>query len=1124
VVVAVPSQDAPEPEGADTGDEQTFAMPSTWRRAVHPYRGRVARPVRPADPGAIGTAAKLVRESAADLERALSHSANDRRLTEGARAYLDGAPDPVGAAVVAAVVAMGWRTDLAPFADSWAAQHGPTFAALALAAFFDMAANNDAHSAGVALWRAPAGSIRAGHRGRAMADRVRELLAVADDAAYQATVAQVQPWRGCGANGALACYLLPTEQQWVDEYCAEQAQSGHSDPQARAMILCSVRSTDQLAALGWRFGQTYYGFGLDVIATLADAFGPAIAPLLASELRPDERAADVVRLCANALAELPTDEAFAALLAQAGNKYVRPAVQTAARRHPRRALRMLAEAAVRAGSAASKSDAMTRQLLAAHVAAHPDLAAELLPALREDAAALVFPLLDRSALLPDADPAALPAVLADPPWLRRTRAKPVQIPGLEAPARPATAWEPGEREEWLQAVHGGWLLQDPRMLAAEVAKLAAGEDLGRDAARVFALGPQELVRPLLADWEPDEFWYVADQYRTIIAKYELDALPAALRAASARPADLGHLLAPFRTVEVARLMADWLVRLKTAGSLARSWLARHGADAAAALIPDALGKPGTSRRAAEQALRQIVAHHGRETVLDAAAAYGDAVRDAIGSVLAADPVQTALPARLPAAGDWVQPALLPQIRVRAGGAVPAAGAGHLITLLALSRPGESFPGLDEVRDGCDPADLAGWAWELFQQWRVGAMPAKDSWALHALGLLGDDETARRITPVVRAWPGEGAHQRAVDGLDVLAAIGTDTALLQLHGIAQRVPFKALKTRAQAKIAEVAAGLGLTGEQLGDRLVPDFGLGADGTTVIDYGTRRFTVGFDEHLKPYVLDEDGKWRKDLPAPGARDDADLAPAERKRFAGIKKDVRTVAVDQLRRLENAMVVQRTWSFAEFRSLFVEHPLVWHLARRLLWIAETPAGRTAFRVAEDRTLADLADDALTLPEDAVIRIAHPILLGAETAAWCDVFADYEILQPFPQLHREVIRLTGPEAAGNELTRFTAISVPTTRFLGLVPRGWDRGQPQDAGVECWMSRRLAPDLYVVLALEHGIAVGMPTEVFENQAVEKVWLDTAPSYGPRPGSRLRFGDLDPVTASEILSDLTWLTAR
>ncbi|MCQ0018518.1 DUF4132 domain-containing protein [Actinomadura madurae] len=58
--------------------------------------------------------------------------------------------------------------------------------------------------------------------------------------------------------------------------------------------------------------------------------------------------------------------------------------------------------------------------------------------------------------------------------------------------------------------------------------------------------------------------------------------------------------------------------------------------------------------------------------------------------------------------------------------------------------------------------------------------------------------------------------------------------------------------------------------------------------LDYGGRRFVVGFDEQLKPFVTDEDGKPRKSLPKPGVRDDETLAPAAYKRFADLKKEAR--------------------------------------------------------------------------------------------------------------------------------------------------------------------------------------------------------------------------------------------
>jgi hypothetical protein len=506
--------------------------------------------------------------------------------------------------------------------------------------------------------------------------------------------------------------------------------------------------------------------------------------------------------------------------------------------------------------------------------------------------------------------------------------------------------------------------------------------------------------------------------------------------------------------------------------------------------------------------------------MEVAREYGEEAAAAVAALLAADPLDK-LPARLPKIGGWLEPSRLPQVLLAGRAqALPQEAAEHVLTMLSVSEPGEEYAGLEIVRETCDRASLGEFGWEVFRQWQVGGMPAKDGWALAALGSIGDDGTVRRLTPVIRAWPGEGGHSKAVAGLDVLAAIGTEMALVHLNGIAQRIKFKALKERAREKIQEVADGLGLTREQLADRLVPDFGLEEDGSMVLDYGPRRFVVGFDEQLKPYVLDENGKRLKALPPPGTRDDAEQAPAARKRFADLKKDVRTVAGDLIRRLEAAMVARREWSLAEFTDLFVRHPLTWHVARRLVWQADG----TAFRLAEDRTLADVEDVALTLPGGARITIAHPLRLAGTLDAWAEVFADYEILQPFPQLGRPVYALTEEERKARRLTRFEGTTASTGKVIGLERHGWAREAPQDGGVQGTISREAGEGRFIVIDLDPGIAVGSP-EIFPEHELAAIWITQAPDGCGRRDDEdpLRFGDLDAVTASEVIAELTELTS-
>ncbi|OLT17428.1 hypothetical protein BJF79_17915 [Actinomadura sp. CNU-125] len=457
-------------------------------------------------------------------------------------------------------------------------------------------------------------------------------------------------------------------------------------------------------------------------------------------------------------------------------------------------------------------------------------------------------------------------------------------------------------------------------------------------------------------------------------------------------------------------------------------------------------------------------------------------------------------------------------------ALPAADVRGLLELLALPVP----YGTDELRAAFEPASLAELGWSVFAHWNDLGRPSKENWALVQLGGTGDDEAVRRLARLIRAWPGEGGHKYAVTGLDVLAAIGSDVALMHLHSISRKVRFRGLKQRAQEKIREVAEVRGLSLDELADRLVPHFGLDADGSMVLDYGPRRFTVGFDELLKPFVRDESGKARKALPKPGAKDDPDLAPAAHKAFAALKKDVRAVAADQVRRLEGAMAAGRRWTPGEFRAHLVRHPLVGHLARRLVWLAEEDgAPAAAFRVAEDGTFADADDETFVLADSARVGVAHPLHLGEALKAWTEVFADYEILQPFDQLARPVHLLTAEERAGDRLERLEGVTAPFGAVLGLEKRGWERAEPGDGGGQDWMARRVAPGRFVVIDLEPGFSVGDPGATGDEQTLARVRIAADPGRFRASGRvPATFGELDPVTASEVVADLDALrdTAR
>lgn len=1089
------ADDAP----AEVVDEDLFTMPASWVRSLHPRRGGVQVPVKQLDadsPAKVAATLDSLRQVILDC---LAMSTDPEIAAAGA-AYLAGDPasTPLGAATVAEVVGahLTWQDSalLTAFAETWLIERGLVFTAVAVAELSSLQFAGDQHYYGTGrpiqpIQRAAATDDSGrwwGWNRMELPLRVRTALAAASDAEYAEVVAALA---GCREGGphqrAAASYLAPTEADWVEADCAEVARLAS---ELANSLIASITTPEQWALIASNLQLYYVTHSLAIPATVVDGMGGAAVPVLAGWFDTAYGADDERRMLAM-LADLPTDEAMQALIDRVQHKYGQPALLRAAARYPRRAMRLLA----------SSGGKVVGDLLRAHVLAHPDLVDEVLAGV-SDAAAQRISAIATIAVVATAPPEALPEVLVSPPWTRRrTARKPVVVNDLVCADAPTMAWRPGEQDSWLSA-RSGWgngYERDWKRIAASIADAQGGS--WYEEVALFEAGPEELARPLIERWRPRDLWGASDWMRTVVARFELAALPMAVDSARKNPGPVAPALLPLASPEIAVLMAEWLGRLKSVRATALAWLARHPDAAARALVPPALGKPGPARRQAEQALLTLAAGGSRDAVTQAAAGYGPVAEAAITDLLAADPLD-ALPSRMPTLPEWADPSILTPIQLRGGaGALPFEAARRVMTMLAISRPGDPYAGIAMVKEACDSRSLADFGWALFQRWQAVGYPSKESWMMDALALIGDDETVRRLTPLIRTWPGEGGHARAVTGLDILAAFGTEVALMHLHGIAEKVKFSGLKNRAKLKMAEVAAQLGLQPQELADRLVPDFGLAADGSLTLDFGSRQFVVGFDEQLKPYVVDAGGKRLKSLPKPGAKDDAELAPAAYQRFAGLKKDVRTVAADNIRRLEQAMVHQRRWSVEDFTRLFVGHPLLWHIVRRLVWGYYDPSGQLlgALRVAEDRSFADVEDETLTLPDDVTIGLAHPLELADTLSAWAEVFADYEILQPFPQLGREGHTSTGHFDEG----AFTKI--PTGRVLGLERRGWRRGDPQDAGWQGWIERDLPGGKIFSIGLDPGVAIGY-IDVESEQTLHV--------------SREHFDGLDPITASEIMRDL------
>jgi hypothetical protein len=555
-------------------------------------------------------------------------------------------------------------------------------------------------------------------------------------------------------------------------------------------------------------------------------------------------------------------------------------------------------------------------------------------------------------------------------------------------------------------------------------------------------------------------------------------------------------------IELARICArDFGKAARRAAALA--YFARYPETAALAAIPMALAK-GKARATGREALRGLAREHAM-VVAEVAARFGEAAQRAVEHVL-----RTSEPLPAPKLPAFADAQALPAPIVRAAREpLPRDATQKLLGILAVSTLAEPRAELDEIRAALDERSLAEFAWALARAWLAEGGPPKEDWAFAALGHFGDDDVARKLAPLVRAYPAEGFSKRAQLGLDVLAAIGTDVALMHLHAIALGIKFKALEEHARAKISEVARSRGLTDDELGDRLVPTLGLDERGGLDLDFGPRAFRVTFDEQLQPRVVVEGGAIAEDLPRVRQGDDPHKAEEAIARWRALKQDAKTIAQSQVGRLELAMSNARAWRAADFRRLIVAHPLLVHLARRLVW--RVVGADACFRVDESGALSDASDAPFELAGDARVSLLHPVDVAPSVVhAFGELFADYRVLQPFEQLGRAVHRLDPSDLAVHALARWDGRACPTQSLLHLDRRAWRYGEFEDDYVNSMIKRVGAHE--VTLHFMDGFAPDAPMETPE-QTIGKITL-------PLPK---RFGDLAPSQISDLIRDVERLFA-
>lgn len=286
--------------------------------------------------------------------------------------------------------------------------------------------------------------------------------------------------------------------------------------------------------------------------------------------------------------------------------------------------------------------------------------------------------------------------------------------------------------------------------------------------------------------------------------------------------------------------------------------------------------------------------------------------------------------------------------------------------------------------------------------------ADSRWSMSPMTLmsvieLGSEAAYQRLELGMRNRSSGFSEYTARIAMDALVESGEQAAWAALQEASVRTQNRRLRENAEYKLNQLRTERGWTLGELHDRLVPTCRLDERGTRTFDYGGRQFELVFQGAFDVALTDSDGKRYDRLPPARKSDDRAMVKAAKADFKITKEQIRLVVDGQTRRLEDDLITARAWDTAQWREDVLSHPLLRHFARTLIWgIYEGHELQSTFKPDTDGACMDADFDEVEIPDDATIRIAHPLELDAhQIAEWESVLADFELQQPFDQLHRD---------------------------------------------------------------------------------------------------------------------------
>lgn len=637
----------------------------------------------------------------------------------------------------------------------------------------------------------------------------------------------------------------------------------------------------------------------------------------------------------------------------------------------------------------------------------------------------------------------LPDFFQNPPWHAKS-ASPLSWPKLdialpESPAAMDFSQPVIEREQEIRpyiydkppltdqrdAEHLEWLNKNNHLLLSWLDRFSQAKAL-----EIWNALPDSQLNS--HDRDPNEL-------NRIAMRFGLDGLPGFLGQLAKYAERYYEAICYFDTpVVVPHLLAG--LKLLSVREICRSWFLRHPATALRGLIPLSLNPAWKLQAEAVRLVHSLSAQLKTFPALleSVSTEFSEPAQSAFKTLIARDQLSL-LPQKMPKLPAFSKPEQLPSLKLNSGDSLPADCTQTVLMSLLLDSPYLPYQGVAEIRRLCEPASLESFALALWEAWLGDGGSLKQEWAFWALARFGREDAVRQLVPRLEKWPGERSVQRALAGLEILRQIPADTAWPELHRLSRKTRYPSVQDRAGLIIRALIAESAQSADAFGDRVIPTFGLDAQGQRGFDFGVGIWSAQLNQLSKLELKDPDGKRVAKPPAKASADSL-------KAYKAFAKDLDKQLTFQQQRLEQAMYKGRRWDTVSFEAV-CRHPLLRALFAQQVWGAYVPAAERPaqlFRLGPDGEKLDLQGELLSLTPELLIGLPHPLEMMPKLKAWRQAFAELGLTQPFEQLERQTFVPALSELAQTEFESISA--VPSGKVLALISNQDWQAPPHSEGL------------------------------------------------------------------------------